>query len=100
MGAHLQSLAKKMERAYRNHTGVKLTVDELVTLGEMGIFETVQKAKAQEMLAICRAKLPLTSSEISGSTSGATANPPTFGKSPATTPALDRSAIKALVAGR
>lgn len=99
MGAELHSLAKKMERAYRNHTGVKLTVQELVVLGELGVFATVQNAKVQELITQCRESLPNMSSAISGSTSAATASPPRSGKSPRIRPSLDQSSIAALSAG-
>ena len=70
------SLAKKLERAMRNGTGFNVTSDEVSALIEDDIVDAVYAAKLKRLKARCPGKLANTSSEIIGSTSGATALPP------------------------
>ena len=95
----LSTVAKKFKRALRNETGTSFSLHELRTLAEAGALDSLQRAETEELKATWAAKHHPTSSATSGSTSGATVNRPKSGKSPVTTPTLDRSAIAALGAG-
>ena len=96
MTAPVLSLAKKMERALRNGTGFTVSVDEMLCLSDMGVLGTIQSEKLRELQASCPARTVRTSSGTIGSTNAETSAPKAFGRSPATTPPLDRSAIAAL----
>ena len=89
----VQTIAKKFRRALRNGTGATFTPEQLKELAEIGLLKTLAILEAEEL---CPAKIHPTSSETTGSTNGATANPRS-GKSPRTNlPHLDRSSIAAL----
>jgi hypothetical protein len=92
--ADILTLAKKLERGYRNQTCVRLTIDEQLMLADLGMFEAVAVAKSKELEARCRAKRPPTSSATTGSTSVVTAPPPMSGKSPP----IGREAAKSYIA--
>lgn len=93
------SLSRKFERALRNQTGANFTLEELVALADVGTLDAIQKVKNEELVAKCRAKIPRTSSEITGSTNGGTENRRMSGKSPITTSGDGKSYIAALTAG-
>lgn len=95
----IASLGRKLERAMRNQTGFNVTLEEMLALIEEGIAADINAAKMRVLQERCRAKLPPSSSAISGSTSDVTAKPPKSGRSPGTRPTLDRSSISALSAG-
>ena len=91
--------AKKFKRALRNETGAKFKLEELRAFADAGVLDIIQRIEAEELKAGWLAKPLPTSSETGGSTSDGTGGRRTSGRSPAMTPALDRSAIAALVAG-
>jgi hypothetical protein len=94
------SLARKLERAVRNDTGVNVTKEEMRAMVDGGIFGQIHALKIKELEAKCLARPAHTQSANTGSTSGATALPPMSGRSPDTPVRIGASGIKALVAGR
>jgi len=96
MTAPVLSLAKKMERALRNGTGFTVTVDEMLCLSDMGVLGTIQTEKLRELQASCPAKRMSTGSATTGSPNAEMGAQRAYGRSPAMTPPLDRSAIAAL----
>ncbi|AHE52832.1 hypothetical protein [Sphingomonas sanxanigenens] len=51
----VDKIYSKMERALRNRTGAKFTLDELLVMADLGILEKVLIASAQALVADCRA---------------------------------------------
>lgn len=90
------SLARKLERAMRNRTGFMVTLDELDAMVEDDCVDGIYAAKLRKLKALCPAKQAPTSSENSGSTSGAMARLPKSGRSPPIGPEAAKSYIAAL----
>ncbi len=97
--ADILTLINKMERAYRNGTGFNVKPEEIAALyqEEEDVISTMYAAKLRRMKAKCQTTN--TQSGTAGSTSGATAFPPTSGRSPAIPKSLDRPFIEALGLG-
>lgn len=72
------SIASRLRRARRNGTGLRIDATDLQTLAQLGIYEILARAEAEEM---CLAKAN-TATAISGSTSDETDDRPTSGRSP------------------
>ena len=90
-----QAIMSKYRRALRNGTGMTLSNDQLRELGEFGVLSLLSQIEAEEL---CPANTN-TKTAISGSTSGATANPPTSGRSRPTPPSRAPLSIAALSEG-
>ena len=84
MGAHVSGIAQKFRRALRNETGTKFTLDELRALVDIGSYDAIIKAEAEEIKSKWEKTLRPASSATTGSTSGATVHRPKFGRSPIT----------------
>lgn len=72
-------LASKFRRARRNGTGLTIGADQIDLLAEIGVYDLIARAEAEEM---CLAKTARSGSTPTGSTSAGMASPPTSGRSP------------------
>src|SRR3546814_9861294 len=49
MTAQVSAIAKKCRRALRNETGIKFTLDELRALVDIGSYDSIMQAEAEEI---------------------------------------------------
>ena len=91
-------IAKKMRRAFRNESGTKFSLDELRAIADIGAFDAILHAEAEEIKGTWAKTHRPASLESTGSTSGGMVNLPTSGRSPDMTPNLGRTFIAALSA--
>ena len=89
--SQLQSIGSRVRRALRNGRGVNLTFEHLQQLAIYNLLQPILEYEDQEL---CRAAQVHTQVKAVGSTSVATGNPPTSGRSLGS--GDDRSYISAL----
>lgn len=98
MSVHISDIAKKYRRALRNETGTKFTLEELQALVDIGSYDLIMRAEAEE-IATWRKKTPLTQSGNIGSTSEGMAAPGISGRSLDIPQSIGQSYIEALSNG-
>lgn len=89
--AHLEGIGSRVRRALRNRRGINLTFEHLQQLAIYNLLQPILEYEDQEL---CRAAQVHTQVKAVGSTSVATGNPPTSGRSLGS--GDDRSYISAL----
>src|SRR3546814_9066505 len=82
MTAQVSAIAKKCRRALRNETGIKFTLDELRALVDIGSYDLIMQAEAEEIRRTWQKTPPRSLSGNTGSTKGGTAKPEMSGKLP------------------
>src|SRR3546814_5289918 len=75
MTAQVSAIAKKCRRALRNETGIKFTLDELRALVDIGSYDLIMQAEAEEIRQTWQKTPPRSLSGNTGSTKGGTAKP-------------------------
>src|SRR3546814_14031783 len=75
MTAQVSAIAKKCRRALRNETGIKFTLDELRALVDIGSYDLIMQAEAEEIRQTWQKTPPRSLSGNTGSTNGGTAKP-------------------------
>src|SRR3546814_2852498 len=75
-------------RALRNETGIKFTLDELRALVDIGSYDLIMQAEAEEIRQTWQKTPPRSLSGNTGSTKGGTAKPEMSGKLPDIPPSL------------
>src|SRR3546814_15259561 len=83
----------------RNETGIKFTLDELRALVDIGSYDLIMQAEAEEIRQTWQKTPPRSLSGNTGSTKGGTAKPEMSGKLPDIPPSLGPSYIEALSGG-
>src|SRR3546814_17955095 len=82
MTAQVSDIAKKCRRALRNETGIKFTLDELRALVDIGSYDLIMQAEAEEIRQTWQKTSPRSVSGNIGSTKGGTAKPEMSGQLP------------------
>src|SRR3546814_19044469 len=93
MTAQVSAIAKKCRRALRNETGIKFTLDELRALVDIGSYDLIMQAEAEEIRQTWQKTPPRSLSGNTGSTKGGTAKPEMSGKLPDIPPSIGHSSI-------
>src|SRR3546814_19961026 len=75
MTAQVSAIAKKCRRALRNETGIKFTLDELRALVDIGSYDLIMQAEAEEIRQTWQKTPHRSLSGNTGSTTGGTAKP-------------------------
>src|SRR3546814_7150577 len=94
MTAQVSAIAKKCRRALRNETGIKFTLDELRALVDIGSYDLIMQAEAEEIRQTWQKKPPRSLSGNTGTTNGGTAKPELSGTLPYIPPSLGPSYIE------
>src|SRR3546814_14094587 len=75
MTAQVSAIAKKCRRALRNETGIKFTLDALRALVDIGSYDLIMQAEAEEIRQTWQKTPPRSLSGNTGSPKGGTAQP-------------------------
>src|SRR3546814_16904580 len=99
MTAQVSAIAKKCRRALRNETGIKFTLDELRALVDIGSYDLMMQAEAEEIRKTWQKTPHRAWSGNTGSPKGGTAKPEMAGKLPAIPPSSGPTYIEKVSGG-